>query len=98
MAVRRLLVSEGGRANIGQRCWDMGPARGNAAINAFCSRASSAACCAMRYRSHAPSAGAAEAELLPRFMFQHLPAPTAQEIALCTERAVDAFMRVYGTG
>jgi hypothetical protein len=37
-------------------------------------------------------------ELLPRFMFQHLPAPTAQEIALCTERAVDAFMRVYGTG
>lgn len=39
MSVRRLLVSEGGRANIGQRCWDMGPARGNAAINAFCSRA-----------------------------------------------------------
>ena len=38
-----------------------------------------------------------EAELLPRFMFQHLPAPTAQEIALCTERAVDAFMRAYGT-
>ena len=35
MAVRRLLVCEGGRANIGQRCWDMGPARGNAAINAF---------------------------------------------------------------
>jgi AcrR family transcriptional regulator len=47
MAVRRLLVSEGGRANIGQRCWDMGPARGNAAINAFLQQGIERRCCAM---------------------------------------------------
>ena len=99
MAVRRLLVSEGGRANIGQRCWDMGPARGNAAINAFLQQGierrllRNADTEVMRHHLLA----LLEAELLPRFMFQHLPAPTAQEIALCTERAVDAFMRVYGT-
>ncbi|WP_057091609.1 TetR/AcrR family transcriptional regulator [Comamonas thiooxydans] len=99
MSVRRLLVSEGGRANIGQRCWDMGPARGNAAINAFLQQGierrllRNADTEVMRHHLLA----LLEAELLPRFMFQHLPAPTAQEIALCTERAVDAFMRVYGT-
>ena len=99
LAVRRLLVSEGGRSNIGQRCWDMGPARGNAAINAFLQQGIELRL--LRYadtevmRHHLLAL--LEAELLPRFMFQHLPAPTAQEIALCTERAVDAFMRAYGT-
>ena len=76
MSVRRLLVSEGGRANIGQRCWDMGPARGNAAINAFLQQGierrllRNADTEVMRHHLLAQL----EAELLPRFMFQHLPA------------------------
>jgi AcrR family transcriptional regulator len=73
MAVRRLLVSEGGRANIGQRCWDMGPARGNAHQCLFAAghRAPPAAQC--RYRGHAPSsAGAAGSRAAAAL---HVPAP-----------------------
>lgn len=98
MSVRRLLVAEGGRSNIGQRCWEMGPARGNVAINAFLQQGVERQLLrdtdteVMRHHLLA----LLEAELLPRFMFQHLPAPTPQEIAECTRRAVDVFMLAYG--
>ena len=99
MAVRRLLVSEGGRSNIGQRCWEMGPARGNAAIKDFLQlgierqllRAADT-----EIMMHQLLA-LLEAELLPRFVFQHLPAPTPQEIIQISERAVETFMRAYGS-
>ena len=98
MAVRRLLVSEGGRSNIGQRCWEMGPARGNAAIKDFLQlgierqllRADDTE--TMMHQLLALF----EAELLPRFVFQHLPAPTPEEIIQISERAVETFMRAYG--
>ena len=98
MAVRRLLVSEGGRSNIGQRCWEMGPARGNAAIKDFLQlgierqllRADDTE--TMMHQLLA----LLEAELLPRFVFQHLPAPTPEEIIQISERAVETFMRAYG--
>lgn len=67
----------------------MGPARGNAAINAFLQRGGierrllrNADTEVMRHHLLA----LLEAELLPRFMFQHLPAPSAQEIALYRAR------------
>ncbi|MEG2975426.1 MAG: TetR/AcrR family transcriptional regulator [Comamonas sp.] len=99
MAVRRLLVSEGGRSNIGQRCWEMGPARGNAAIKDFLQlgierqllRADDTE--TMMHQLLA----LLEAELLPRFVFQHLPAPTPEEIIQISERAVETFMRAYGS-
>ena len=99
MAVRRLLVSEGGRSNIGQRCWEMGPARGNAAIKDFLQlgierqllRADDTE--TMMHQLLALF----EAELLPRFVFQHLPAPTPEEIIQISERAVETFMRAYGS-
>ena len=99
MAVRRLLVSEGGRSNIGQRCWEMGPARGNAAIKDFLQlgierkllRAADT-----EIMMHQLLA-LLEAELLPRFVFQHLPAPTPEEIIQISERAVETFMRAYGS-
>lgn len=99
MAVRRLLVSEGGRSNIGQRCWEMGPARGNAAIKDFLQlgierqllRADDTE--TMMHQLLA----LLEAELLPRFVFQHLPAPTPEEITQISERAVETFMRAYGS-
>ena len=99
MAVRRLLVSEGGRSNIGQRCWEMGPARGNAAIKDFLQlgierkllRAADTE--TMMHQLLA----LLEAELLPRFVFQHLPAPTPEEIIQISERAVETFMCAYGS-
>ncbi|MNT82713.1 hypothetical protein D3C72_2224790 [compost metagenome] len=36
-----------------------------------------------------------EAELLERFMFQHLPPPTASELTECADRAIAAFLRLY---
>ena len=98
MAVRRLLVSEGGRSNIGQRCWEMGPARGNAAIKDFLQlgierqllRAADTE--TMMHQLLA----LLEAELLPRVVFQHLPAPTPEEIIQISERAVETFMRAFG--
>ena len=98
MAVRRLLVAEGGRSNIGQRCWEMGPARGNAIVVEFLKQSIK-----RKQLRHADGEvmlhqllALLESELLPRFMFQHQPAPTADEIAQCTDRAVDTFLRAYG--
>ena len=98
MSVRRLLVSEGGRSNIGQRCWEMGPARGNAVVMEFLQQAIERKLLRKadtEVMVHQLTA-LLESELLPRFMFQHLPAPTTQEIAQCSQRAVDTFLRAYG--
>ena len=98
MSVRRLLVSEGGRSNIGQRCWEMGPARGNAVVMEFLQQAIERKLLRQadtEVMLHQLTA-LLESELLPRFMFQHLPAPTAQEITQCSQRAVDTFLRAYG--
>ena len=97
IAVRRLLVAEGDRAQIGQRCFDHGPRRSNACVAAFLSQAMEqgllrTACTTLATRHlHA----LLEAELLPRFLFQHEPLPTAQEITACCDRAVAAFMQLY---
>ena len=98
MSVRRLLVSEGGRSNIGQRCWEMGPARGNAVVMEFLQQAIERKLLRKadtEVMLHQLTA-LLESELLPRFMFQHLPAPTTQEIVQCSPRAVDTFLRAYG--
>lgn len=98
MSVRRLLIAEGGRSQIGQRCWEMGPARGNAAIQSFLQQGIQR----KLLRSADPELmqhqllALLEAELLPRFMFQHLPSPDAQEISQCAERAIHTFMQLYG--
>ena len=99
MAVRRLLVSEAGRSNLGQRCGEMGPARGNAVVMEFLKQAVARKLLRkadLEVMLHQLLA-LLESELLPRFMFQHLPAPTEQEITKCTQRAVDVFLRAYGT-
>jgi AcrR family transcriptional regulator len=99
MAVRRLLVAEGNRAQLGQRCWDHGPRRGHAVLARFLE--DSMAQGALR---QAPTAlmtaqlnALLEAELLDRFIFQHLPPPTPEELAACSERAIQSFLHLYGT-
>ena len=96
-SVRRLVVAEGGRSGLGQRCHAMGPGRGSMAVSAFLDSAMQRG-----LLRTAPTALAArqlqallEAELLDRFVFQHLPLPTPQEIADCTQRAIAAFMQLY---
>lgn len=97
VAVRRLLVAEGGRANMGQRCYEQGPRRSNASVAAFLDNAMAQGllrrdCTALATRHlHA----LLESELMARFLFQHEPLPSPQEITQCCDRAVDAFMRLY---
>lgn len=98
LAVRRLLVAQGGRSNIGRMCWEQGPRRGNAAIAAYLAH------CMARgaLRSASPELAMRhlqallEAELFEIFLFQHVPMPEAPEIAACTQRAIAAFMQLYG--
>ena len=100
IAVRRLLVAEGGRANIGQRCYEQGPRHSHACVGAFLKQAmaqgllrSDSTALATRHL-HA----LLEAELIARFLFQHEPLPSPEEITQCCDRAVDAFMRLYALG
>lgn len=97
VAVRRLLVAEGERSQIGINCYERGPRRGNALISQFLQ----ASMAQGRLRAAQPELmtrhwlALLEAEVLDRFMFQHKALPCAEEIGQCTERAVDAFMRLY---
>ena len=98
MSVRRLLSAEGGRSQIGQRCWELGPARGNVAIQSFLQQGIQRKllrCADPELMQHQLLA-LLEAELLPRFIFQHLPAPSSTEISQCAARAVNTFMQLYG--
>lgn len=98
-AVRRLLVAEGERSQVGARCYDQGPRRGNALVSAFLQQAMAAG----QLRSAAPTLAThhllalLEAELLERFMFQHLPLPSTAELHACADRAVQAFLLLYRT-
>lgn len=98
MAVRRLLVAEGHRAQVGQRCWDHGPRRGHAILARFLESAMARG--ALRTASTelmtAQLHALLEAELIDRFVFQHLPPPTTAEMAACSERAIGAFLHLYG--
>lgn len=96
-AVRRLLVAEGGRSQVGARCYAQGPCRGKALVGAFLEQAMARG--QLRTASTVLAArhlhALLEAELLERFMFQHLPPPTPSELTECTDRAIAAFLRLY---
>lgn len=96
-AVRRLLVAEGERSQVGARCYDQGPRRGHALISGFLQQAMDRG--ALR---NAPAELATrhllallEAELLERFLFQHLPLPAPAELDACADRGVEAFLHLY---
>lgn len=97
-AVRRLLVAESERSQIGARCYEQGPQRGNALIGQFLQSAMQQG----QLRAAAPELATRqllallEAELIERFMFQHLPLPDTAERNQCADRAIEAFLRLYG--
>lgn len=96
-AARRLLVTQAGRADLGKRCYQQGPARSHAVVGQFLQQAMERGllrrACSKLATQHLQAL--LEAELLGGFMFQHVPDPTEAQIAACTERAIDAFMRLY---
>lgn len=97
MAVRRLLVAEGERSQIGPVCYAQGPCRSHALIGEFLAQAM-----ARGQLRTAPTALASQqlvallqAELIECFMFQHQPVPSTAEIHACADRGIDAFLRLY---
>lgn len=97
-AVRRLVVSEAGRSDLGRRCYEIGPARSMAEVAEFLQQAmrqgqlkqaeARVACLHLK--------ALLEAEWLDRFMFHTLEAPSLEEIAATVRRAVAVFMAAYG--
>ena len=97
-AVRRLVVAEAGRSDLGKKCYELGPVRNEAAAAAFLQHAmdtgqlrqADARIAALHLR------GLLEAEWLDRFLFQTLEPISAEEINATVARAVAAFMAAYG--
>lgn len=97
-AVRRLIISEAGRSDLGRKCYELGPVRNEAACAAFLQQAMDAG---KLRRADARIAtlhlrGLLEAEWLDRFLFQTLEPISAEEINATVARAVAAFMAAYG--
>lgn len=97
-AVRRMVVAAAGWSDLGRQCYELGPARNEAAAASFLQsamdagrlRRADARIAALHLR------GLLEAEWLDRFLFQTLEPISAQEIDATARRAVAAFMAAYG--
>jgi AcrR family transcriptional regulator len=98
IALRRLVIAEAGRSNLGVLCYEHGPKRGHGRLGAFL-RAAMA-------QGRLPEAdarvaawhlyGLLEAELLQRGLLCAQDPVTDDEIAGCVQRAVAVFMAAYG--
>ena len=97
-AMRRLIVAEAGRSDLGRKCYELGPVRNEAATAAYLQEAMNAG----KLRRADPRfaalhlRGLLEAEWLDRFLFQTLDSISAEELNATVERAVAAFMAAYG--
>jgi AcrR family transcriptional regulator len=97
-AMRRLIVAEAGRSELGRKCYELGPVRSEAAMAAFLQQAMDAG--QLRQADARIAAlhlrGLLEAEWLDRFLFQTLAPTSGEEISATVQRAVAAFMAAYG--
>ncbi|NMM81538.1 TetR family transcriptional regulator [Acidovorax sp. SRB_14] len=97
-AMRRLIVAEAGRSELGKKCYQLGPVRNEAVVSAYLQQAmdadklrpADARIAALHLR------GLLEAEWLDRFLFQTLEPLSAEEMNATVERAIAAFMAAYG--
>lgn len=97
-AVRRLVVAEAGRSELGRKCYELGPLRNEAALALFLRHAMDAG--QLRQADTRIAAlhlrGLLESEWLDRFLCQTLEPQSAQDIQATVQRAVAAFMAAYG--
>lgn len=98
LAIRRLIIAESERSQLGRICYVRGPQRSQARIEQFLASGMAQG----KLRQADPQVatlhlrGLLEAELLDRFLFQ-VDMPVAEsEIKAVVARAIDAFMAVYG--
>ena len=99
-SVRRLLMSEAGRAQLGPRCYELGPLRSEIEVAAFLQQAMDRG----QLRQADPRLAARqlkallEAEWQTRFLLQVCEGPRPDEISASVARAVSVFMAAYGCG
>jgi AcrR family transcriptional regulator len=97
-SVRRLVIAEGGRAGLGEKCYEMAPARSLSMLTEFLQKAmdrgklrqANARIASLHLK------GLFEAELLDQFLFHTLGAVGSEQIAGIVQRAVVVFMAAYG--
>ncbi|MBK1688994.1 TetR/AcrR family transcriptional regulator [Rubrivivax gelatinosus] len=96
-AGRRLIVADAGRAELGRRLYDLGPARGEAAIAAYLAGAMERGL--LRQAEPRVAAnhlkGLLEAEWIDRFLFHVVDEVDDASLADTARRAVEAFLRAY---
>lgn len=96
-AGRRLIVADAGRAELGRRLYDLGPARGEAAIAAYLAGAMDRGL--LRRAEPRVAAnhlkGLLEAEWIDRFLFHVVDEVDDASLADTARRAVEAFLRAY---
>lgn len=97
-AVRRLVVAEAGRSELGRKCYELGPVRSAAEVAGFLRQAMELG----KLRPADPRLaalhlkGLLEAEWLNNFLFQIQHEVGAAESQACARRAVSVFMAAYG--
>jgi len=98
LSVRRLIVAESGRSQLGRLCFERGPRRSQAVVSEFLSNAMAQG--KLRQADPLIAAlhlrGLLESELLDRFFFQTDDLVSKEEIKAITNRAIDVFMAAYG--
>lgn len=97
-AMRRLVVSEAGRSDLGRRCFELGPARFDAAVSDFLQRSMDAG---LLRQADARAAchhlkGLIEAEWFERFVFHCVPEADEARLEETVRRAVGVFLAAYG--
>lgn len=96
--VRRLVVAEAGRSDLGKRCFELGPERIRVIVGNFLQSAMDSG----KLRSANAQFAALhltalfEAEWIDHFMCQTKETPNTKEIADSVKRAVAVFMAAYG--
>jgi AcrR family transcriptional regulator len=97
-AVRRLVVSEAGRSELGRKCYEIGPVRSVVVVADYLGKA-------MEQGTLRPAdpriaaihlKGLLESEWLEPFMFQTFEPPSTEELSASVTRAVAVFLAAYG--
>lgn len=97
-ALRRLVISEAGRSDLGKKCFEVGPYRSQQVVAEFLRNAMEK----QKLRQADPHIAALhlfsllESEWIYRFIFQTLQTPNAKEITETADRAISVFMAAYG--
>lgn len=96
-SLRRLVIAEAGRSDIGKRCYELGPAQSIAAVSAFLQAAMAAG--QLRPADPRQAAlhlhGLLESEWIYQILFQTVSRVSREQIRTTVDSAVSVFLAAY---